>query len=69
MASKLLATRKPALIGVILSWPASIIDDGAGLNRERILAKEVENNIEHDPDMPDEKVWNLIFAAGFSTAD
>jgi two-component system chemotaxis sensor kinase CheA len=47
----------------------SIIDDGAGLNRERILAKAVENNIEHDPNMPDEQVWNLIFAAGFSTAD
>ena len=46
----------------------SIIDDGAGLNRERILAKAVENNIEHDPNMPDEQVWKLIFSAGFSTA-
>jgi two-component system chemotaxis sensor kinase CheA len=46
----------------------SIIDDGAGLNRERILAKAVENEIEHDPNMPNEQVWNLIFAAGFSTA-
>jgi two-component system chemotaxis sensor kinase CheA len=46
----------------------SITDDGAGLNRERILAKATENGLEHDPDMPDTKVWDLIFEAGFSTA-
>jgi two-component system chemotaxis sensor kinase CheA len=46
----------------------SITDDGAGLNRERILAKATENGLEHDPDMPDTKVWALIFEAGFSTA-
>ena len=46
----------------------SITDDGAGLNRERILAKATENRIEHDPDMPDTQVWDLIFEAGFSTA-
>lgn len=46
----------------------SIIDDGAGLNRQRILAKAAENNIQYDPDMPDNEVWNLIFEAGFSTA-
>jgi len=46
----------------------SITDDGAGLNRERILAKATENGIEHDPDMPDNQVWALIFEAGFSTA-
>lgn len=46
----------------------SITDDGAGLNRERILAKATENGLEHDPDMPDAKVWDLIFEAGFSTA-
>ena len=46
----------------------SITDDGAGLNRERILAKATEKGLEHAPDMPDTKVWDLIFEAGFSTA-
>ncbi|MFT7412870.1 MAG: two-component system chemotaxis sensor kinase CheA [Paraglaciecola sp.] len=46
----------------------SITDDGAGLNREKILAKATENRLEHDPDMPDTQVWALIFEAGFSTA-
>jgi two-component system chemotaxis sensor kinase CheA len=46
----------------------SITDDGAGLNRERILSKAVENGLEHDSNMPDSQVWDLIFEAGFSTA-
>ena len=46
----------------------SITDDGAGLNRERILAKATENGLVHNPDMPDSQVWDLIFDAGFSTA-
>lgn len=46
----------------------SIVDDGAGLNRERILAKAIENGLNVDPNMPDSQVWNLIFEAGFSTA-
>jgi two-component system, chemotaxis family, sensor kinase CheA len=46
----------------------SIIDDGAGLNRERILAKAIENGMDIDPNMKDADVWRLIFAAGFSTA-
>lgn len=46
----------------------SIIDDGAGLNRERILAKAAENGLVYDSNMPDSKVWELIFEAGFSTA-
>ncbi|MBT1065304.1 chemotaxis protein CheW [Bowmanella sp. Y26] len=46
----------------------SIIDDGAGLNRERILAKAYENSV-YVPEHPsDTDVWNLIFAPGFSTA-
>ncbi|QHJ10649.1 Chemotaxis protein CheA [Paraglaciecola mesophila] len=47
----------------------SIIDDGAGLNRERILAKAQENGMSVDTDMPDSDVWKLIFEAGFSTAE
>lgn len=46
-----------------------IIDDGAGLNRERILAKARSNGLEVADDIPDEQVWQLIFQAGFSTAE
>ena len=46
----------------------SIIDDGAGLSRERILAKATENGLPVSPDMPDSEVWLLIFQPGFSTA-
>jgi len=46
----------------------SISDDGAGLNRERILEKARENNIAVSENPKDEEVWQLIFAAGFSTA-
>jgi two-component system, chemotaxis family, sensor kinase CheA len=46
----------------------SITDDGAGLNRHRILAKAAENGLAVDPNITDSKVWDLIFAAGFSTA-
>ena len=43
-------------------------DDGAGLSRERILAKARSNGLAVTEDMPDEDVWQLIFAPGFSTA-
>lgn len=46
----------------------SIIDDGAGLDREKILNKAVENGLDVDDAFSDEQVWNLIFAPGFSTA-
>ena len=46
----------------------SIIDDGAGLDRERILNKAMENGLDVDESLSDEQVWNLIFAPGFSTA-
>ncbi|MCM1512898.1 MAG: chemotaxis protein CheA [Oxalobacter formigenes] len=44
-------------------------DDGAGLNREKILAKAQENGLPVSDNMPDSEVWNLIFAPGFSTAE
>ena len=46
-----------------------VADDGAGLNRERILAKAAQNGIPVSDNMPDSEVWQLIFAPGFSTAD
>jgi two-component system chemotaxis sensor kinase CheA len=45
-----------------------VTDDGAGLNRERILAKAHENKLPVNDAMPDSDVWQLIFAPGFSTA-
>ena len=47
----------------------SIIDDGAGLNKQRIMDKARESNIPVDEHMGDSDVWNLIFAPGFSTAE
>ncbi|MDN4502786.1 chemotaxis protein CheA [Alteromonadaceae bacterium BrNp21-10] len=47
----------------------SIMDDGAGLNRQKILDKAIENGLMPDINMPDEQVWKLIFEPGFSTAD
>lgn len=46
-----------------------VSDDGAGLNRERILAKAKLQGLPVYEDMPDEDVWQLIFAPGFSTAE
>ena len=43
-------------------------DDGAGLNREKILAKAKERGMTVHDGMPDQEVWQLIFEAGFSTA-
>ncbi|HEU0277046.1 MAG TPA: chemotaxis protein CheA [Rhodanobacteraceae bacterium] len=43
-------------------------DDGAGLNRERILAKARERGLAVSDAMSDDDVWHLIFAPGFSTA-
>ncbi|MDO6460901.1 chemotaxis protein CheA [Granulosicoccaceae sp. 1_MG-2023] len=45
-------------------------DDGAGLSRERILGKAVEKGlVSENEDLSDERVYNLIFMPGFSTAD
>lgn len=46
----------------------TIIDDGSGLNREKIIAKAREKNIPISDAAKDEEVWQLIFAPGFSTA-
>ena len=46
-----------------------IVDDGAGLNKEKILSKARQNGlVGEDEVLPDEKIHELIFAPGFSTA-
>jgi len=45
-----------------------VIDDGGGLNRERIIAKAQQKGIPVNPEAPDPEIWPLIFAPGFSTA-
>jgi two-component system chemotaxis sensor kinase CheA len=44
-------------------------DDGAGLKRDRILAKGKERGLAVRDDMSDAEVWALIWEPGFSTAD
>ncbi|HQS90061.1 chemotaxis protein CheW, partial [Polaromonas sp.] len=44
-------------------------DDGAGLSREKILAKARQQDMAVSDAMSDEEVWQLIFAPGFSTAE
>ncbi|MGV2288320.1 chemotaxis protein CheA [Trinickia sp. YCB016] len=46
-----------------------VSDDGAGLNREKILAKAAKQGMQVSESMTDEEVWNLIFLPGFSTAE
>ncbi|HOV13330.1 MAG TPA: chemotaxis protein CheA, partial [Spirochaetota bacterium] len=46
-----------------------IEDDGAGLNRERILSKALEKGlIRKDDNLTDQQIYELIFLPGFSTA-
>ncbi len=47
-----------------------ISDDGAGLNRDKILQKARERGLVPDgATLSDQEIYNLIFEAGFSTAD
>jgi len=47
-----------------------LADDGAGLDREKILAKAVSLGlIESDKGMSENQIFNLIFAPGFSTVE
>jgi two-component system, chemotaxis family, sensor kinase CheA len=46
-----------------------ISDDGAGLNRSKILDKARSNGLDVSDDMSDNDVWQLIFMPGFSTAE
>ena len=44
-------------------------DDGAGLSREKILSKARSRGMPVPDSMTDQEVWQLIFEAGFSTAE
>ncbi|MFV0263539.1 MAG: chemotaxis protein CheA [Kluyvera sp.] len=71
-----LAAGKSAVGNLILSAEhqggnicIEVTDDGAGLNRERILAKALSQGMAVSDSMTDEEVGMLIFAPGFSTAE
>jgi two-component system chemotaxis sensor kinase CheA len=47
-----------------------IKDDGAGINKSKVLAKAIEKGVVSESDnLSDNEINNLIFAPGFSTAD
>ncbi|MCX6073314.1 MAG: chemotaxis protein CheA [Campylobacterales bacterium] len=47
-----------------------IVDDGKGLDKEKILAQAIANGtIPHNQNLTDKEIFNLIFAAGLTTAD
>ena len=46
----------------------AVHDNGAGLNRERIIQKARESGLQVADNISDKQIWQLIFAAGFSTA-
>jgi two-component system chemotaxis sensor kinase CheA len=47
-----------------------VIDDGRGLDRDRILQKAWERGlVPPNTELPDDEVFDLIFTAGFSTAE
>ena len=48
-----------------------IKDDGSGIDREKVLAKAINNKIisETQRNLTNQQVYDLIFAPGFSTAD
>ena len=51
------------------SMVIQLIDDGAGLSRERIIARAKAHGIVADPEkLSDQQLYRLIFEPGFSTA-
>lgn len=46
-----------------------VVDDGGGLNKQRILAKAIEKGlVAPDAELTEQQIYQLIFEAGFSTA-
>lgn len=46
-----------------------VSDDGGGLNRDKILKKAIAQGLPVNENSPDDEIWQLIFAPGFSTAE
>ncbi len=46
-----------------------VIDDGGGLNREKILKKAISQGLTTNENISDDELWQLLFAPGFSTAE
>jgi two-component system, chemotaxis family, sensor kinase CheA len=46
-----------------------VIDDGAGLNRDKIISKAKQRDIALPSTVTDEYLWDIIAEPGFSTAD
>lgn len=76
LPEKRLASGKNSVGNLILSAEhqggnicIEVTDDGAGLNRERILAKAISQGMAVSDNMTDDEVAMLIFAPGFSTAE
>ncbi|MBH0160963.1 chemotaxis protein CheA [Fictibacillus sp. 26RED30] len=49
-----------------------IQDDGAGINKQKVLSKGIENGVitkEMSENLTDKQCFELLFASGFSTAD
>ncbi|AUA57530.1 Chemotaxis protein CheA [Achromobacter spanius] len=46
-----------------------VSDDGGGLSREKILKKAMAQGMAVNENSPDDEIWQLIFAPGFSTAE
>ncbi|WP_244847704.1 chemotaxis protein CheA [Caballeronia sp. SL2Y3] len=70
------AAGKPATGQLVLSAAhhggnivIEVSDDGAGLRRDKILAKAQKQGMQVSDSMTDEEVWQLIFMPGFSTAE
>ncbi|MBC5782443.1 chemotaxis protein CheA [Ramlibacter sp. USB13] len=71
-----LAAGKPAVGTVTLrasqrggNIVIEVSDDGRGLDRDKILAAARRRGIPISPEAPDSDIWQVIFEAGFSTAD
>lgn len=49
-----------------------VSDDGAGINRDKVLKKAIESGIvskESEDNLTDKQVYELLFSSGFSTSD
>ena len=74
---KRLAAGKPETGTVVLnayhkggSIVIEIKDDGAGINKDRILEKAIEKGLVSEGDiLTDDQIYDLLFMAGFSTAE